>query len=130
MHVPIAPPTHTHHIICNVSLCNTIHNFTHSPEAASVCVLPLHHMFPGMHSRRFVAQLSRLCAPGGTVILVDFCRAAGPVSGQLAARLTELDAIFATPGNWTSADEYIKLMSEAVAQGWGCTGRGRLGGVR
>ncbi|KAF8058848.1 RRP44A [Scenedesmus sp. PABB004] len=63
--------------------------------------------------RRFVAQLSRLCAPGGTVVLVDFCRRPGPVSEPLRARLARMDRIFATPGNWTSAEEYQQLMGSS-----------------
>lgn len=62
--------------------------------------------------RKFVAQLSRLCAPGGTVILVDFCRAPGPASPALQKRLAAMDRIFATPGNWHSAEEYKRLMGE------------------
>jgi hypothetical protein len=59
-----------------------------------------------------VAQLARLCAPGGTVILVDFCRAPGPISDALQKRLASMDSIFATPGNWHSAEQYKQLMGE------------------
>ena len=64
--------------------------------------------------RKFVAQLARLCAPGGTVILVDFCRAAGPISASLQQRLASMDSIFATPGNWHSAEQYKQLMGEGA----------------
>eukprot|EP00882_Tetradesmus_deserticola_P008045 GHRQ01008474.1.p1 GENE.GHRQ01008474.1~~GHRQ01008474.1.p1 ORF type:complete len:317 (+),score=92.04 GHRQ01008474.1:111-1061(+) len=61
---------------------------------------------------KFVAQLARLCAAGGTVILVDFCRAPGPISTSLAKRLASMDSIFATPGNWHSAEQYKQLMGQ------------------
>lgn len=61
---------------------------------------------------KFVAQLARLVAPGGTVVLVDFCRADGPISAATAQRLASMDRVFATPGNWHSANEYKKLMGE------------------
>jgi hypothetical protein len=61
-----------------------------------------------------VAQLARLCAPGGTVILVDFCRAPGPISDALQKRLASMDSIFATPGNWHSAEQYKQLMGEGM----------------
>lgn len=59
---------------------------------------------------QFVQQMARLCAPGGTVILVDFCRAPGEISKSLAERLARMDDIFATPGNWHSAQQYKQLM--------------------
>lgn len=65
---------------------------------------------------KFVAQLARLCAPGGTVILVDFCRAAGPISASLQQRLASMDSIFATPGNWHSAEQYKQLMGKCGLQ--------------
>lgn len=61
--------------------------------------------------QQFVQQMARLCAPGGTVILVDFCRAPGEASKSLAARLALMDGIFATPGNWHSAQQYKQYMS-------------------
>eukprot|EP00882_Tetradesmus_deserticola_P022324 GHRQ01024225.1.p1 GENE.GHRQ01024225.1~~GHRQ01024225.1.p1 ORF type:complete len:255 (+),score=63.48 GHRQ01024225.1:18-782(+) len=61
---------------------------------------------------KFVAQLARLCAAGGTVILVDFCRAPGSISTSLAKRLASMDSIFATPGNWHSAEQYKQLMGQ------------------
>eukprot|EP00879_Flechtneria_rotunda_P011857 GHRR01012386.1.p1 GENE.GHRR01012386.1~~GHRR01012386.1.p1 ORF type:complete len:174 (+),score=50.15 GHRR01012386.1:783-1304(+) len=60
--------------------------------------------------QKFVSQLARLCAPSGTVILVDFCRASGTISDSLKKRLTAMDNIFATPGSWHSAEEYKQLM--------------------
>eukprot|EP00878_Enallax_costatus_P004014 GHUV01004237.1.p1 GENE.GHUV01004237.1~~GHUV01004237.1.p1 ORF type:complete len:324 (+),score=96.62 GHUV01004237.1:213-1184(+) len=62
--------------------------------------------------QQFVQQMARLCAPGGTVILVDFCRAPGEVSKSLATRLAQMDGIFATPGNWHSPQQYKQYMSE------------------
>eukprot|EP00775_Hariotina_reticulata_P011945 gene11945-12088_t len=59
---------------------------------------------------QFVQEMSRMVTPGGTVVLVDFCRRDGPISQPLKQRLKNMDEIFATGGNWHSANEYKKLM--------------------
>jgi hypothetical protein len=69
-----------------------------------------------------VAQLARLARPGGTVVVVDFFRRHGGVSERLAQRMARMDAIFATAGNWKSAQEFSSMMGEWAhkeALGWG-----------
>jgi hypothetical protein len=58
--------------------------------------------------------LARLCKPGGTVILADFCRKAGPMTKALAKRFERMDAIFATAGNWKSAEDFKNMMRELL----------------
>jgi hypothetical protein len=60
-----------------------------------------------------VQQLARLARPGGTVVLADFCRKAGPLTPQLSVRMAAMDDIFATAGDWKSADDWKAFMGEA-----------------
>lgn len=66
---------------------------------------------PALRSK-FVQQLARLVRPGGTVILADFCRKPGPMSAALSKRMARMDEIFATAGNWKSAEDFKAMMGE------------------
>lgn len=65
---------------------------------------------------KFVTQLARLCKPGGTVILADFCRKPGPMTKALTKRFKRMDKIFATAGNWKSAEDFKDMMGELVGR--------------
>lgn len=63
-----------------------------------------------------MTQLARLCKPGGTVILADFCRKPGPMTKALTKRFKRMDKIFATAGNWKSAEDFKDMMGELVGR--------------
>jgi hypothetical protein len=72
--------------------------------------------------RVFIEQLSRLLAPGGTLILADFCRKPGELTKKQWKALEGIDKAFASAGNWHSAEQYRELMGGRW-QG-GAAGRG------
>lgn len=78
---------------------------------------PPHTFHP--HSK-FVTQLARLVKPGGTVILADFCRKAGPMTQALSKRFKRMDQIFETAGNWKSAEDFKDMMGKGDWGGGGC----------
>lgn len=81
------------------------------PDASFDLVLSVESAAYMPDKGRFVQQLARLAKPGGTVVLVDFCRGPDEISPRLAKRLKTMDRIFATPGNWHSAEDYKRLMA-------------------
>lgn len=67
--------------------------------------------------RRFVQQMACLCKPGGTVILCDVMRKAGPMTPQLSKRFRDMDAIFETASPWASSEDYRRMMGEWAGVG-------------
>jgi len=63
------------------------------------------------------------------VILADFCRKPGPMTKALTKRFARMDAIFATAGNWKSAEDFKDMLGELEGGGAPQWGRGLRGGV-
>ncbi|GBF91004.1 gamma-tocopherol methyltransferase [Raphidocelis subcapitata] len=61
--------------------------------------------------KRFISELSRVLAPGGTIVLADFCRKPGKLSAEQQVALDGIDRAFASAGNWHSADQYKRLFA-------------------
>lgn len=59
----------------------------------------------------FICELSRVLAPGGRIILADFCRAPGALTPYQERCLDGIDGAFASAGNWHSADQYKEIMA-------------------
>jgi hypothetical protein len=77
--------------------------------------------------RVFIEQLTRLLAPGGTLILADFCRRPGEPTKKQWKALAGIDKAFASAGNWHSAEQYEALMREWFFEGGGGRALGERG---
>lgn len=62
------------------------------------------------------------------MILADFCRKPGPMTKALTKRFARMDAIFATAGNWKSAEDFKDMLGELEGGGGTPVGEGAEGG--
>eukprot|EP00775_Hariotina_reticulata_P010580 gene10580-10739_t len=80
------------------------------PDASFDLVLSLESACYMPDSGRFIAEMARLAAPGGTLIIVDFCRKDGPINSKEQKQLAKTAKLIASQDDWRTAESYKKLL--------------------